>query len=66
MFAGVTAVNLRGPGEAGEWVLARLWRTRTLLLESPCLFLGAKKAAVSGGGDRNAGADGGVYNESFI
>ena len=37
-------------------------------LESPlgCLLLGDKKATVSGGGDRDADAGGGPYNETFI
>lgn len=60
-FSGVTAVNLRGASGAGV-------RLQAQPLESPLgsMFLGDKKATVSGGDDRDADADGRFYNEAFI
>lgn len=64
-FAAVAAVNLRSAGGGSCWLH---FAHRTPQLESPvgCLLLGDKKATVSGGGDGDADAGGGPYNETFI
>ena len=66
-FSGVTAVNLRSVSGGGV-AASSVWAERTRLLGSLLgrLFLGDKKTIVSACGDRNADADEGPCNRSFV
>lgn len=59
-FSGVTAINLRSASGGGVGAgSALMYKTQLLKSLLGCLFLGDKKETVSGGGDRDADADGG-------